>query len=152
MPIRSVKQRSDRGSIRDINKAQGEFNEPPSDEELRLKKLYEYAELTNNEQLKKSLGFIVMPGDKSSLPISVYRHREYVNSLSQDRIAHIERFKQELLVCFGEDHQPINIRKSRLKQELSKNAILFDSSILPIIKTASTDAICIQRSFRRIKR
>lgn len=151
MPIRSIKKLLDRGSLADLVKKQDEFLEPPSEEELRLKKLYEIAESTNNEELKKSLGFIVMPnaGNRDALPISVYRHKEYVNSLSSSMRDKIEKTKQELMQCFS-DHYEIGVRKNILKQEIVRNAILQEPIM---VKVAGVGAICVdvKRSFRRVK-
>lgn len=79
MPIRKVKQYSDRGKIKDlINKQESEAPLLPS--ELRLQKLYEYASKNNNHSVLKELGFITTDyiEDKNALPLTIYRIRQIV--------------------------------------------------------------------------
>lgn len=131
MPIRSVKKYSDRGSLIDLivaRVAKGDelYDTSPTEEELRLKKLYEHAEATRDQQLKESLGFIVMPnpGDRAAFPISVYRHREYIASLSMERAAQIEQVKQELVGCFTQEfRESMPVRISKLKQITATQAV-----------------------------
>jgi hypothetical protein len=156
MAIRTVKKYSDRGSLRDLvvaRAARGDelCDAPPTEEELELKKLYEYAEHTQNDDLKEALGFIVMPnsGDRSAFPVSVYRHREYIASLSEKRAVEIEQTKLQLAGCFGEEFKPKLVRKHFLKQEMSKSAILSDNSSM--VKIASTSIWSkLKRSFSRV--
>jgi len=149
MPYRNVKLRSDRGSIRNLHNAQDEYFGDPTPEELELKKLYEYAQATKDKRLQDSLGFIVMnhPGDRAAFPISVYRHREYINSLSQERVDQIKQMKNELSGCFPtrfEDSSPIE-RRSQYKQIFSRAAIAAPNEM---IKMAGA-RVRVKRSFRR---
>src|SRR5580692_6741552 len=124
MPIRPVtKKYSDRGSIKDIS--EGFYmtpNEPATPLELRMKELYEYSQQTRDANLQRELGFIVMsePGNKSAFPVTVFRHREYINSLSQEMKDSIEQHKQALEECF--DHPSIpSLRMQKYKQCIAQN-------------------------------
>lgn len=127
MVIRTVKKHSDRGSIKDLVSSIGDpYDTSPTEEELKLKKLYEHAEATRDQRLKESLGFIVMAnsGDRASFPISIYRHREYIVSLSAERSAEIEKVKQELSACFSQDfREPMPVRIAMLKQITATQAV-----------------------------
>lgn len=152
MPYRTVRPRSDRGSIKDLAYISDEYNDAPTPEELELKQKYEHAQATRDQQLQDSLGFIVMPnaGDRSAFPISVYRHREYINSLSQKRAVQIEKTKQELAGCFPSELKKLtsNERVSQYKQIFSRQAVLSQGELL--IKVASADvSVQSKRSFRR---
>lgn len=147
MPIRSAKTYSDRGSLKDV--VNGDSYEPPTEEELRLGKLYEYSEAVGDQQLKDSLGFIVMsnPGDRSTFPITIYQHREYVNTLSKKMVDQIQKTRQELESCFNVDKPNMQGRMAMIKQELTKLAI---SPNGPIHKFASADVLP-KRSFRKVR-
>jgi hypothetical protein len=149
MPIRPIKTHSDRGSIKDV--FNGESYEPPTADELRLKQLYEHAEITRDQQLQDSLGFIVMPqpGNSSAFPVSIFRHREYINSLSQKRADNIEKIRREISSFFAPVEKPsMNIRQSHFKQEISRQAVVANNGNL--IKYASKD-IKGKSSFKRVK-
>lgn len=145
MPIRSAKTYSDRGSLKDV--ANGDSYEPPTEEELRLGKLYEYSEATGDQQLKDSLGFLVMSnsGDRSTFPITIHQHREYINSLSKKMADQIQKTRQELEGCFSKP--TIRVRMSAIKQQMTKLAISVDR---PIYKFASV-GILPKRSFRKVR-
>lgn len=151
MPIRSVTQKySDRGSIKDI--AQGITmtpNEPPTSLELRMRDLYQLATETQNKDLQRELGFIVMsePGNKAAFPVTVFRHREYINSLSQELKDRIAKNKEVLEECFNHPSIPA-LRMPIYKQCNALNTILQPGEM---IKNASVGAsVSIKRSFRRI--
>jgi hypothetical protein len=149
MPIRPIRPRSDRGKLLDLLAKQDEFNEAPTPEELNLKYLYEQSQITKDARLQESLGFIVMPqaGDRSAFPITVYRHREYVNSLSKKSMANIERTKQELQACFSSEVKtPLHIRLTQLKQETARQAVLSTR----LVKRAGA-SVKPERSFRRVR-
>jgi hypothetical protein len=149
MPYRTVKPHSDRGSIKDLA-TQSDSNYAPTDEELRLKHLYEHAQDTNDEQLKDALGFIVMPqsGDRSAFPISVYRHREYVNSLSKKIADKIEKTKKELEACFiFESKTPDRIMQ--LKQATARQTVLANGTLIKIAGAGGSSKKT--RSFRRVR-
>lgn len=134
MPYRTVKPRSDRGSIKDLANGETPY-EPPTQEELRLKELYEIAETNRDQQLKNALGFIVMPYGKDISPVSVYRHREYVQSLSAEAAEQIEKMKQELSACFNPGPIHKQARMQFFKKLASSHAILEEE---PMIKVAGT--------------
>jgi NADPH-dependent 7-cyano-7-deazaguanine reductase QueF-like protein len=150
MPIRSVKPLSDRGTLKQV--LNGESYEPPTAEELRLKQLYEHSQATHDEKLQEALGFIVMPqaGDKSAFPITVYRHREYINSLSKKIADKIEKTRQELAACFSSEVKaPIHMRMAQLKRATTTQTILSQGEL--IIKVASANvSVKPKRSFKRV--
>ena len=147
MPFRRVPQQSDRGSIKDL--ANGDDEKfPPTEEELRLKKLYEHGLATRDEALLASLGLIAINGAPKD-PIAIYRHKEYIESLKGKLAEQIAQTATELAPCFAapddrESTQSFEMARGRWKQESARNAIL-DSGEL--VKNASTTP---RRSFRRV--
>ena len=142
MPIRTVKQHSDRGSIKTLIDNSGD-NEPPTTLELRMKELYEYATATRDENLKASVGFIVMnvPGDKSAFPITLYRHREYVRSLNEKLASEIAQTAKEIELCLQPAEEPSYMKRAR--------DLILDNTIM---KTASSDVYAPPtRSFTRVR-
>ena len=140
MPIRTVKQHSDRGSIKSLESGE---NEPPTALELRMKELYEYATVTKDENLKASVGFIVMnaPGDKSAFPITLYRHREYIKSLNEKLASEIAQTAKEIELCLQPVEEPYHMKRAR--------DIVLDNTIT---KTASSDVyVSPTRSFKRVR-
>lgn len=103
MPIRTVKQHTDRGSIKDLAvRANTEIVEyTPS--ELRMKRLYEYAQVCKNKELQDSLGFITTEyiSDKNALPLSVYHLRKIVEDIKSKSGDKINEMQNELSNCFG---------------------------------------------------
>jgi hypothetical protein len=99
MPIRNVKQQSDRGKIKDLARTIeiGESEVVPSAFELRMKKLFEFAQLTNNKDLQSVLGFITTDyiSDKNALPLSAYRIRQVVADI-KSKSSEIDKLSQEL--------------------------------------------------------
>jgi len=148
MPIKTY---SDRGSLKDLVKKQEEPQDPPTPFELRLQKLHALAEVSKNQQLMDSLGFIEMQGsnDRSSYPITLFRHREYINSLNVKMADQIEKTKLELEECFQPPaRQPMEIEIARYKQAQSRQVILEPDEL---VKTASADEYVItKRSFKRV--
>lgn len=150
MPIRRVQQQSDRGSIQNLqNKNEEEF--PPTDYELRVKELYEHALVTRNQALVDSLGLIPLNGSAND-PVSIFRHREYVKSLSAELADKIQQAAKEIESCLHVDESslPQEIKWSRYKQSHSLAAITED---IDIVKVASADGQTYtrpKRSFRRV--
>lgn len=72
--------------------------------EIRLKKLYEYAEKNRDNVLKESLGFITTDyiGDKNALPLSVYRLRKTVEDIKNHSAIKINQFTEQLYNLFPE--------------------------------------------------
>lgn len=144
MPYRRVQQQSDRGSIRNL--ANGDDEKlPPTEFELRLKELYEHAMVTRNQALVDSLGLIPLNGTAND-PVSIFRHREYVKSLSDKLAAQIQETAKEIEGCLAIDETslPREVMNSRYKQANSLAAI---SDTKELVKTASTSP---RRSFRRV--
>jgi hypothetical protein len=147
MPFRRVQQQSDRGSIKDL--ANGDDEKlPPTEEELRLKKLYEHGLATRDEALLASLGLIAINGAPKD-PIAIFRHKEYIESLKGKLAEQIKQTSDELAPCFAVPDDRANrttfeLARIKWKQEGSLNTILDDGSL---VKNASTTP---RRSFRRV--
>jgi len=136
MPIRKVKQYSDRGSIKDLasgsNKQESEVPFLPS--ELRLKKLYEYAKLHNDTGILTALGFITTDyvGNKNALPLTAYRIKQIVADISSRIGNKIQEWK--------------NILDKIMPEPLSKEAQNYINLKNMISKIASKK----KPSFRRV--
>ena len=147
MPIRRVQQQSDRGSIKDL--ANGDDEKlPPTEEELRLKALYEHGLATRDDALVASLGLIAINGAPKD-PIAIYRHKEYIDSLKEKLAEQIKQTADELAPCFAAPDDRDNsvvfeLSRIRWKQKESLSIISDDG---PIVKSASTSP---RRSFRRV--
>lgn len=147
MPFRRVPQQSDRGSIRDL--ANGDDEKfPPTEEELRLKKLYEHGLATRDDALLASLGLIAINGAPKD-PIAIYRHKEYIESLKERLAEQIKQTSDELAPCFAvpddrDSTQSWEMARSRWKQKEALNTILDDGTM---VKNASSGP---RRSFRRV--
>lgn len=104
MPIRSVKQHSDRGSIKNLANPDYLPEEPPSAFELRFKKLYEYSQAYKDTELQNSLGIITTNyiADKNALPLSAYRIRTIIDDIKSKSSGAIEELQKQLSGCFGE--------------------------------------------------
>jgi len=144
MPFRRVPTLSDRGSIRDLQ-ARNEEDFPPTEHELRIKKLYEHAMVTRNQALVDSLGLIPLNGTAND-PVSIFRHREYVKSLSDKLAEQIQETAKEIEGCLAVDESSMcqEMRLSRYKQANSLAAITDPEEL---VKTASA---LPKRSFRRV--
>ncbi len=149
MPYKTVKQYSDRGSIRDLKERQenGDDGSPATSFELRVKELYEYAMVRNDDALIESLGIIAINGSPKD-PISVFRHREYVNSLSEKLASQVEQTKLELDVYFTANPISEEVKKIQYKQSNSRDTIL-EPEVM--IKSASSNCSSFyKRSFKRV--
>src|SRR5579864_4458077 len=121
MPFRRVPQQSDRGSIRDL--ANGDDEKfPPTPEELRLKSLYEHGLATRDQALIDSLGLIAITGAPKD-PISIFRHKEYIESLKEKLAEQIQQTADELAPCFAsrDAAPPPELERIRARQ---KSALL----------------------------
>lgn len=131
MPYRFVPPRSDRGSIKDLRKKQTEALEenpdmPPTPAELRIKSLYEQAMVLRDQALIDSLGLIVMGGAPDN-PVSILRHRQYIDELKQKMGAQIQDAQNEIEAFFANDFEgPAEMRVAAYKQENARNIILGD--------------------------
>lgn len=100
MPIRKVKPRSDRGSLKDLvaNPIDSEPEMEPTAYEIRLKKLYEFAETYKDRALQAASGFITTNyiSDKNALPLSAFRIREMVNDIKSKSPDIINKLTQEM--------------------------------------------------------
>jgi len=107
MSIRAVKQHSDRGSLKDLvtkakESATSELKYLPS--ELRIKQLYEYAQLNKDSKLQSATGFITTDyiSDKNALPLSIYRLRKIVDDIRSKSGGKIDELAQQFSSCFEE--------------------------------------------------
>lgn len=105
MSIKRVKQRSDRGSIKDLVNSQEvsiPTPRPATPAELRLKKLYEHAQNNKNHQMIAALGFITTDyiGDKNALPLSVYRIKQTVDKIKAQSNGKIDQLAQQFATFF----------------------------------------------------
>lgn len=126
MSYRTVKQYSDRGSLKNLTQRQ-EDEVPFSSAELRIKTLYDYATLNHDEPLLDSLGFITTDyiGDKNALPLSVYRLRKIVEDRQNKFGNTIANMKQDLDNCFFDNEQhclAVNKAENRQRESLKKVA------------------------------
>lgn len=157
MPIRYVPPRSERGSIKDIQKMTGvhleeDPNMPATPSELRLKALYEHALITRDRSLIDSLGLIVMDGSPKD-PVSVLRHRQYVQDLSAKLGFKRGQFTNNLSLIVD---KPVNYSERKLAEstsvEQAKSLSIILSENNTIVRHASTEhPINILRAFWRVK-
>jgi hypothetical protein len=146
---------SDRGNIKDIqSKVNDSLEEdpqlPPTPEELQIKGVYEQAMITRDQALLDSLGLIVMTGPVKD-PVALYRHREYVRSLSEKFANEAAESKEELKRCLAIEEETSyssnqELRRTVYKQAMALAAVLDDS----IVKTASATG-SPDNTFRRVK-
>lgn len=150
MPIRRVQQQSDRGSIRDLANGDDE-KYPPTPYELRLKGLYEHAMVTRDQALLESLGLIAINGSAKD-PISVFRHREYVKSLSEKLSEQIKQTSQEIEGCLAVDDSdtPQELKWSRYKQARAQSLITQGEDMVKVAHADGTTSVKPLRSFRRV--
>ena len=153
MPYRTVRSRSDRGSIKDIQQAVkedlGDPNLPPTSAELRIKSLYEHALVTRDQALIDSLGLIVMDGSPKD-PVAMMRHKEYVREIGTKLgVAMVQEAKEGIdMLIEAELQGPSEMRIAAYKQAEARNTILAEDGL---IKNASTGVIKHHRSFWRAK-
>lgn len=100
MPIRTVKQHTDRGKIKDLARPFEvvEQEAAPSSFELRMKNLFEFAQLCKDTGLQSALGFITTDyiADKNALPLSAYRIRQMISDIKSKSPEAIDRLSQDL--------------------------------------------------------
>jgi hypothetical protein len=104
MPIRKIKQYSDRGKLSDIHSGLPEAGvNTATDLELRLSKLYDYGCKTNDDKLKKSSGFITTDyiSDKNALPLSIYRLRKIVEDIKSKSGSEIQIISEQMAKCIA---------------------------------------------------
>lgn len=99
MPIRAVKPRSDRGSIKNIASPTAEEDvEPATPFELRLKQLYETSQVLRSKELQSASGFITTDyiADKNAIPLSAYRLRNVVSEIMSKNSVAINQLSQQM--------------------------------------------------------
>lgn len=135
MPIRTVKQHTDRGKIKDLVARVGEPAMPeiePSSSELRMKKLYEFAQICKDKKLQDAIGFITTDyiADKNAIPLSAYRIRQMVADIKAKSPGKIEALEQQFSDCFAEPMSPealdyLNKKHARVKTASVKKPPIF---------------------------
>lgn len=102
MSFKKARQYSDRGSIKNLSQKQ-EVGSPPRAFELRLKKLFEFAQDNKDHNLQAALGFITTDyiHDKNALPLIVYRIRQTVADIKNKSPGKIEKLQLQFEKCFG---------------------------------------------------
>ena len=150
MPFRRVPQQSDRGSIKDLANGDDE-KQPPTEEELRLKSLYEHGLATKDEALLASLGLIAIDGAAKD-PIAILRHKLYVDSLKEKLAEQIQQTADELAPCFAapDDPGPIELRYLKARQEAARKNIQPETGLVKQASCSGTSTIK-ENSFRRVK-
>ncbi len=110
MPIRKVKQHSERGSIKDLSTRVEEetFERNLSPSEIRLQKLVGFAQTTKDKDLQHALGFITTDyiHDKNALPLSVYRIRKIVADIKAVSADKIDNLQNQFAGCFTDELSP----------------------------------------------
>jgi hypothetical protein len=132
MPIRTVKQTSDRGSIKNIAKNNTEIFDcelKPQPFEIRLKKLFEL--YGNDKKMQPILGFITTDyiSDKSALPLNVYRLRQIVADIKAKNSKQIDRLSYEISACMKNEISDSTVayltRRSRIKTASAKRPVFW---------------------------
>lgn len=105
MPIRKVKQSSDRGSIKNLDERH-DSEIPLTSSEQRLKAIYDRAKQSNDAGILEGLGFITTDyvHDKDALPLTVYRIKQIVADIKSKSSEPIDQFGQELSKIFKIEH------------------------------------------------
>lgn len=110
MAIRTVKQYTDRGSIKNLVKS-NEISEPediPLPSELRMKQLYEFAQLNKDKNMQSALGLITTDyiSDKNAIPLSVYRIRQIVEDIKSTSGDKINNLAAQFLGYMSDELSP----------------------------------------------
>lgn len=113
MPIRKVKQNSDRGSIKDLAAGDLPANDPLSTAELRLQKLFNYSINNNDRALQSSLGIISVPNisKTNAMPIAVYHIRQIVDDIKSRSGAEINNLQQQFSEYITSEISPEDMKK-----------------------------------------
>jgi hypothetical protein len=107
MPIRKVKQYSDRESIKNLSERIAS-EEPLSASEVRMQKLFDFAQKTHDSSMQAALGLITTDyiADKNAIPLSAYRIRQMVADIKSKSSSGIDELSQELSGFFGIEETP----------------------------------------------
>ncbi len=106
MPIRKVKQHSERGSIKDliaqVEKSVLPEEFPPTSSEIRMKKLFEHAQACRDKKMMAALGIITTDyiQDKDALPLSAYRIKQIIDDIKAKSPGKIEKLQAQFEGCF----------------------------------------------------
>lgn len=134
MPIRSVKQKSDRGKLKDLVSSE-DFQEatlPPTSYELRIQRLYDFSLLNRDKTLQAALGFITTDyiSDKNALPLSAYRLRQIVDEIKSKSFDSINMLSQQIGGYINDEIGAeaiayLNTRRARVKTASVKKTPIF---------------------------
>lgn len=95
-----------RGKLKDLKEIQSEDLDIDDSIDLRLKQLYLYAVEKRDQNLINATGFI--PFNQSGInSVSLYRHKEYLNTLSKDNLSKIQNIKLELDGLWEDQSKPV---------------------------------------------
>lgn len=126
MPIRAVKQYSDRGKIKNLARAEDCYQpeEAPIPSELRMKRLVDFAESTKDKKLQSAMGFITTDyiADKNAIPLTAYRIRQVVADIKSRSSGQIDELSQEFQSCISFEKDPEAEAYWNNKQAMVKNA------------------------------
>ena len=137
MPIRTVKQHTDRGKIKDLARTIEvvESEVAPSPFELRMKKLFEFAQLCKDTNMQAALGVITTDyiADKNALPLSAYRIRQMISDIKSKSSGEIDRLSQDLSgYMMGDEISQDAIdyitRKKRIKTASARKPLFWRAS------------------------
>lgn len=126
MPIRPVKQYSDRGKIKNLAKAEDCYQpeEAIIPSELRMQKLVEFSESTRDKGLQSAMGFITTDyiADKNAIPLSAYRIRQVVADIKSKSSGEIDELSQIMQSCISFELDPEAQAYWKHRQAMVKSA------------------------------
>jgi len=125
MPVRKVKQFSERGSIKDLAHAiENGDNLEPTPFELRIKKICEFTELNKDKPLLDAMGFITGPHtfDKKSFPVAAYRLREIVADIKRKSPIDIDKLSLVFANSFTDELTPEVLAYMKNRGRIKKKA------------------------------
>lgn len=122
MPIRHVTQQSDRGSIKNLTQRQEDEIEFTSTEK-RFKKLWDLACNSKDTNFQRALGIITTDyiGDKTALPLSIYRLRKVIEDIKSRPGSRVAQLQKEFAGLI-EDHVSPVVAEQVLHKKLVKTA------------------------------
>lgn len=134
MPIRAVKQYSDRGKLKNLEKVENPYSltalATPAPSEVRFKKLYDFAKANKDNNLQAALGIITTDyiEDKNALPLSIYRLRQIVADIKSKSSGAIDEFAVQLIGCMsGIEMSPESVAYWNNKKTMRKIANVLKS-------------------------
>jgi len=122
MPIRHVKQNSERGSIKNLMQRQEDEVELTSTEK-RFKQLWDYACENKDVGIQNALGIITTDyiGDKNALPLSIYRIRKIVEDIKSRPGSRVSQLQEEFAGLIQDNVSPL-LAEQMLQKKMIKTA------------------------------